>query len=74
MVIKATSTGTVTYKDDKNTRDVVFEKVLDFFLRLECFNGECCIQNDDPQLEAPELLAELADDVFQFDPVWNEDS
>lgn len=68
METKETSDGTVTYKDDQNTRDIVFEKVLAFFLRLECFNGECCVQNDDPQLEAPELLAKLADDVFQFYP------
>ncbi len=59
--------GIVRYNDDKLTRDIVFRRIVDFFLKTGCFNGECCLQNDICQLEAPELLAGLADDILQFE-------
>ena len=63
----------VTYKDSYEIREAVFEKVLAWFLRVGSFSGECIMQSDKPQIEAPELLIELADDVFEFDVTYNED-
>ena len=62
--------GYITYKDDQSTRDAVYEKVLEWFMKTQCFNGESIQQCDIAQIESPELLVHLADDVFEFDPTW----
>lgn len=64
---------TIMYKDDQATRDAVFEKLLAWFIKVESFNGECIIQCDTPTIEAPNLLADLADDFFEFDVEYEED-
>ena len=71
MATKKISDGTVTYKDDQTTKDAVFEKVLAWFLEQETFSGECIMQSDAPQLTAPELLSDLADDIFKFNTTYD---
>lgn len=66
-------TRLVEYQDDQATRDAVYEKVLDWFIQVETFSGEGVMQNDTPLLEAPQLLVDLADDIFQFDVKWEGD-
>lgn len=63
----------VKYKDDQVTRDAVYEYILAWFIRVETFSGEGVMQNDTPLLEAPQLLVDLADDIFQFDVKWEGD-
>lgn len=70
---RKTQEATVTYKDSQTTRDAVFTKVLAWFLDQEIFCGESIMQNDATQLTAPELLSEIADDVLQFDVMWDEE-
>lgn len=65
--------GTITYNNDSATRDAVFEKVLAWFIEVESFSGECVMQSDVCQIEAPDLLAKLADDFFEFDVEYDED-
>jgi len=63
---------TITYKDDQATKEAVFKKVVDWFMDQETFSGESLMQSDAPQLEAPVLLSDLADDILQFKVVWDE--
>lgn len=56
-----------TYRDDEATKQAVFDKVVAFFVKHESFHGECIMQSDDPQIYAPELLAEIADEVMHFE-------
>jgi len=63
----------VKYKSDQDTKDFVYEKVLAWFLRVGSFSGECIYQRDAPQIEAPELLVDLAENVFEFDVTHDED-
>lgn len=67
-----TRDGYVLCKDSRKTRDEVFERVLAFFLKHESFSGECIMQSDNPQIYAPELLSELADEVFKFETEYDE--
>lgn len=62
----------VEYKDDQEARDAVFEKVLEFFIEHKSFHGEAIMQSDAPQIYAPELLSDIADDIVKFD-VKNKD-
>lgn len=57
----------VTYKDDPETRDMVFKHVVDWYFKHTCFSGECICQMDEPQIDAPIFLSDLAEDVLKFD-------
>jgi hypothetical protein len=50
-----------TYKDDPEVRDAVFKKLVDFFAKHESFSAESVMQCDGPQIEAPELMADIAE-------------
>ena len=56
----------VTFPDDQATRDAVFELVVKFFLDHETFSGESAMQCDAPQIDAPQLLCDLVDDILKF--------
>jgi hypothetical protein len=56
-----------TYQDDDAVKQEVFDRVVAFFKKHESFHGECIMQSDDPQIYAPELLAEIADEVLKFE-------
>jgi hypothetical protein len=43
---------------------------VDFYVKHQAFEGEVLMQADDPQVEAPALLAQLADEVFDFEVLW----
>lgn len=60
----------VTWEDDEATRNAVFNRVLDWYVKMESFNGESIMQCDEPQIEAAPLLAELADKFFKFKTEW----
>ena len=58
---------------DENSKDELFEKVLAWYLEHECFNAESIYQCDAPQLTAPELLADIAEDILKFKVQWKDD-
>lgn len=55
----------VEWKDDEETRNEVFNKLVGWYVKMESFNGESICQMD-----APNILAELADEVFKFKTEW----
>jgi len=55
------------YNDNQATKDAVFKKVIAFFKRHEAFNGECICQCDEPMIDAPYFMADLADNIIEFD-------
>ena len=64
--------GIITYNDDQSTRDAVFERILAWFIKVDSFDGESIMHCDKSQIEAPILLSELADNVFEFDTVYDD--
>jgi hypothetical protein len=67
MATLETESYVVSYQDDEATKQAVFDRLIAFYKKHESFHGECIMQSDDPQIYAPELVAELADEVFKFD-------
>lgn len=65
-----TSEYIVTFDNSEEVRQALFNKLLDFFVKHESFSGESICQSDSPQIEAPELLAEIADKIFKFKVEW----
>lgn len=44
----------------------VMTAIIDWCKQYNCFHGECIMQSDDPQTDAPWLIAHLVDDVIKF--------
>lgn len=57
---------TVEFEDTIELRDRVFEAVLEFYVDYQAFDGDAIMQSDDPQIYAPVVLSEIADDLFRF--------
>ncbi len=58
---------TVTYKDNQEVRNAVFEAVIAYYIKHECFNGESICQSDGPVIDGHACLADIADDIMKFD-------
>lgn len=57
---------TVSYQDTLSLKYKVFDQVLDYFIRCEQFSAEGIHQSDTAQIEALDLVSNLADKVFKF--------
>lgn len=70
--VRKISDGVVRYNCDQRTKDMLFDKMLQWFIEQESFNGESIMQSDSLLIDGPDLLSEIAEDVFDFDPIWVE--
>lgn len=64
---------TVTYDDSQEAKDRIFQIALDWFNKVKMYSGESLGQSDDTYIEAPDILAELAEEGFRFEQKWNDD-
>lgn len=72
MEIK-TEDYTVEYSDSEETKQKVFDTVINFFKEHKSFCGECIAQSDAPQIASTEFLCTLADDVICFKQTFNDE-
>ena len=63
---------TVTLNDDQATKDAVYEHVVKFMVKTQCFGGESMSQCDAPQIEAIPMLSDLIDDILQPKTSWKQ--
>lgn len=63
----------VSWKNDQETKNKVFEKLIDWYFEMKAFCGDSIMQNDKPQIQAPQFLSYLADDVIEFNEKWYDD-
>ena len=63
----------VYYNDSQEVKDKVFEKLLEYFKEYEAFCGDSICQMDNPQIYAPVYLAEIADDIIEFEVDYDDD-
>lgn len=54
----------VTYSDDQETKDKVFDKLISMFRELELFSGESIVQSD-YHFDIVDKIGEIADDIFE---------
>lgn len=62
----------LTYKDDEETKNKVFNRVIKFFHDTELYSGECLGQSDEAYIEGIKLLIDLADKDIKFKLKWKE--
>ena len=56
----------LTYRNDQVVKDEIYYKLLEFFKDHQAFNKEQNAQNDGVQIDSPDLLGEIAEDLFKF--------
>jgi hypothetical protein len=56
----------VTYEETDMIKQAVFDRVMKYFTEHEAFNGESIMQCDSPQIDAPSVLADIADNIIKF--------
>lgn len=57
----------VTYRDDQDVRDAVFNRLIAWYREQEAFNGESICQCDGPIIDAPNVLSDIADNIIKFE-------
>lgn len=58
----------VSYEDNPEVHKKVFEYLMEnYFKKYNCFFGEGIMQSDDPQIYAPQVMANIADDIVKFE-------
>lgn len=57
------------YEDTPELKEAVFNKLLTWFSKVSASTGES-MQNDDFNIEAPEIMAEILDDIIKFKTTW----
>lgn len=63
----------ITFDETEELKQAVYDRVLKFFVDMESFCGESIMQSDDPIIEAPIVMSDIADDLFKFDVEYIED-
>jgi len=64
---------TIEYNNDKKTKDLIFGKLLAFYIEHSSFCGESLVQNDNACTCAIDVLAEIAEEAFKFEWEYNDD-
>ena len=58
----------ISYEDSPEVHKKVFDYLMEnFYQKYDSYLGESIMQSDDPQIYAPEVLAEIADDIIKFE-------
>lgn len=80
LMTKKIDGGIASYYDSFAIREAVFNKIIDWFLKHKIDCGKSIIHGlfmedkcDRPTIEAPHLLAEILDDIVEFDISFDED-
>ena len=60
------------YSDNNQIKQAVFNRVIKYFKTCEAFQGESIYQNDDAQIDAIEVMSDIADDILKFKVTWKE--
>ena len=67
-----TKSRVVKFKDNEEIKAKVFSRLIAFYFHHEAFSGEQIQQSDEPVIDAPTLLSEIADDIIKFDVEYTE--
>ena len=62
----------VTYLDDEATKQAVFDRVMAYFTKHQAFDGESIHQRDSTTIDAPCVLADIADNIIRFQVEYKE--
>lgn len=58
--------GDMSFIETPELKEKVYQSVLNWYINQGYFSGESIMQSDDPIIDAPNLLSDIADDLFKF--------
>lgn len=56
----------VKYKDSQENKDMVFNKLIEWYTKHDLFCGESIAQSDDGNIYAHVVLGDIADKLFSY--------
>lgn len=56
----------ISYSSSEKTKQEVFDAIINWVRKHDAWSGEILCQDDDCQIEAPQLLADIVDDILDF--------
>ncbi|MCV5968690.1 hypothetical protein, partial [Lactococcus petauri] len=62
----------LTFDDSPEAKERIFKIALDWFKKTELYSGEALGQSDTTYVEAPDLLAAIAEEGFCFKAEWKD--
>lgn len=74
MATLETTEAIVTFNDDEATKQAVFDRVLEYFKKHEAFHGESIHQMDNPIIDAPSVMSDIADDILKFSVQYKDEA
>ena len=63
----------VRFMSNDATKEKVFNALIEWYKKHEAFSGGSIMQCDGPNIDAPVILGDIADDILKFDVEWKED-
>jgi len=60
----------VNYDIDEEKQKKIVERILQYCMKNDCFDGETLHQDDDCIIDAPSVLSDIIDKVIVFDQGW----
>lgn len=63
---------TVIHSSTPEMHKAVFDAVMNYFLAHKAFHGEVIVQSDDCVIDAPNVMAHIADDIIKFKVIYKE--
>lgn len=61
------------YSDDDATKQAVFDRVLAYYKKHEVFHGESIHQMDNPIIDAPDVMSDIAENILRFKVEYKDD-
>lgn len=58
------------YSDE--VKNKIFKRLMRYYNKYEAYDGETIMQSDDPQIYAPEVLSDIAENIIEFDVTYSE--
>ena len=62
----------VEYADNEEIKQQVFDRLIKYFNDCQSFSGESIMQCDNAIIEAPNAMADIADEILKFNVTWKE--
>ena len=56
----------IEFNETNKLKEAVYKKILKWYFKHRKFCGDGIMQSDDTTIDAPELLSDIADDLFKF--------
>jgi hypothetical protein len=70
MTTIETKNAKITYPNDPETKNKVYQKLIEWYAKYELFHGESIVQSDDGNINAPIIISEIVDDIIKFEIEW----